>query len=171
MDTDYLKLSGKRCLITGSSQGIGAAVARLFGSAGMHVAVHYREQEKLARETASSVEQAGGKSTVIRQDLFEPEGGRLVVEKAIEALGGLDILVNNAGSILERRPITDFDAEFIEKIITLNIRATVLASQTAASHFIEGNMAGNIINTSSSTGARNGGGRGVTLYAASKCMN
>src|SRR5690349_15301057 len=91
-----LKLTGKRALVTGSSSGIGEAIARLLARQGAHVMVHGRNPERTER-VASQIRQDGGKAWLALGDLGNPDNARAVAKNALEALGGVDILVNNAG--------------------------------------------------------------------------
>lgn len=91
-----LKLSGKRALVTGSSSGIGEAIARILAREGVHVVVHGRNPER-AQRVADDIRRDGGKAWVALGDLGRPDAARAVAKNALEALGGVDILVNNAG--------------------------------------------------------------------------
>jgi len=129
MPTD---LKDKRVLITGSSTGIGAAVAKGFAAAGARVVVHYHAS----------------------------------AEEAVRQLGGLDVLVNNAGALLRRAPLGEIDDALFEKVVDLNVRAVVMASQAAVPHLKQAGR-GSIINTTS-IAARNGGGPGSAIYGGSR---
>jgi NAD(P)-dependent dehydrogenase (short-subunit alcohol dehydrogenase family) len=91
-----LKLTGKRALVTGSSSGIGEAIARILAREGAHVVVHGRNAER-AQRVADQIRRDGGKAWVALGDLGQPDNARAVAKNALEALGGVDILVNNAG--------------------------------------------------------------------------
>jgi NAD(P)-dependent dehydrogenase (short-subunit alcohol dehydrogenase family) len=91
-----LKLSGKRALVTGSSSGIGAAIARELAAEGVMVVVHGRD-EKRARQVAQEITGAGGKAFVAVGDLSTDSGAEKVASEVASNLGAVDILVNNAG--------------------------------------------------------------------------
>ena len=91
-----LKLTEKRALITGSSSGIGEAIARALARQGVRVVVHGRNRERAERVT-ESIRADGGKAWVALADLAQPDGARALARGALEALGGVDILINNAG--------------------------------------------------------------------------
>jgi NAD(P)-dependent dehydrogenase (short-subunit alcohol dehydrogenase family) len=91
-----LKLTGKRALVTGSSSGIGEAIARLLAREGVHVVVHGRNAERSER-VAQEIKHDGGRASVVLGDLGRPDAARAVANNALEALGGVDILINNAG--------------------------------------------------------------------------
>ncbi|BAZ50094.1 putative 3-oxoacyl-(acyl carrier protein) reductase [Nostoc sp. NIES-4103] len=91
-----LKLAGKRALVTGSSSGIGAAIATTLAQEGVTVVIHGRNRER-AQSVADKIATEGGKAIVAIADLSTIEGATAVVEQSIQAFGGIDILVNNAG--------------------------------------------------------------------------
>lgn len=92
-----LQLDGKRALVTGSSDGIGEAIAKMLAQEGVLVVVHGRSREKADR-VAQEITESGGKAFVTTGDLAKAEDAEQVINKALSALGGVDILVNNAGS-------------------------------------------------------------------------
>lgn len=91
-----LGIAGRRALVTGSTSGIGAAIARRLASEGAHVAVHGRSGER-AEAVAADINQAGGKAIVALGDLGTDEGAAAIVARITQTLGGIDILVNNLG--------------------------------------------------------------------------
>ncbi|WP_421992638.1 SDR family NAD(P)-dependent oxidoreductase [Roseococcus sp.] len=159
-------LAGKTVLVTGSSTGIGAAVARAFGAQGARVAVHGNSSLAAAEEVAAAIRAAGGEAVVLQADLRDlGECGRLVRD-AQAAFGRLDILVNNAGGVVARKPIRDVEDELYQSIVELNARS-VFGCSRAALPFMEAQGGGAIVSTTS-LAARNGGGGRSVLYAASK---
>lgn len=93
-----LKLNGKRALVTGSSAGTGANIAKTLAREGVQVIVHGRDHHR-ARSVASDIQAEGGKAAVAIGDLSTTTGAHQVANDAIQAFGGLDILINNAGLI------------------------------------------------------------------------
>ena len=91
-----LQLSGKRTLVTGSTSGIGEAIAKALASEGAIVVVQGRRETE-AKRVADEIMAAGGKATVAIGDLATEEGAEAVVTAVLNALGSIDILVNNAG--------------------------------------------------------------------------
>lgn len=159
-------LAGQSVLVTGSSTGIGAAVARGFGAQGMRVAVHGNSNMTQAEQVAADVRAAGGEATVLRADVRDAMACGKLVEAACEAFGRLDILVNNAGGLVQRSPIRDAPDDLFDEVLALNARS-VFACSRAALPFMERQGGGVIISTTS-LAARNGGGGRSVLYAASK---
>jgi NAD(P)-dependent dehydrogenase (short-subunit alcohol dehydrogenase family) len=91
-----LILRGKRALVTGSSAGIGAAIARVLAAEGVRVAVHGRNAAR-CEAVAGEIRTAGGEACVVLGDLADDAGAQAVADATLQALGGVDILVNNAG--------------------------------------------------------------------------
>lgn len=159
-------LKGKTALVTGSSTGIGAAVARAYGAQGMAVAVHYNSTRAEAEAVAGDIEAAGGRAIVLQGDVRDAAVCARLVTRTAEAFGGLDIVVANAGSVVERRPIADADDALYDHVLDLNARS-VFATARAALPLLRQAGGGSII-TTTSLAARNGGGGGSVLYAAAK---
>ncbi|MEU7899971.1 SDR family NAD(P)-dependent oxidoreductase [Nonomuraea sp. NPDC049152] len=90
-----LQLHGKRALVTGSSSGIGRAIALGLGREGVAVVVHGRDAERAA-ETADAIVTAGGTASVVLGDLTDDTAAEQIANSATAAFGGIDILVNNA---------------------------------------------------------------------------
>ena len=95
-----LNLTGKRALVTGSSSGIGAGIARLLASEGASVVVHGRNKER-AEAVAASIVASGGKAIAVCGDLADEAQIDALAAGALAAFGGIDILVNNAGGSAE----------------------------------------------------------------------
>ena len=161
-------LRGAKVLITGASTGIGAAAAAAFGCEGAKVAIHFCRSGKAAERVAEEVRQAGGEAELVQGDLADRERPRAVLEKAVEALGGLNVLVNNAGAIVRRVPFLEVDDKLIDRVFDLNVRAVVTMTQAAIAH-LEKQAHPAIINVGSIAGA-NGGGPGSAMYASSKAF-
>lgn len=142
------KLEGKRALITGGDSGIGRAVAIAFAREGADVAIVYVNETEAedARETVALIEEAGRKGVAIEKDLGSPEACHEVIERAVEALGGLDILVNNAGVHFEVESFLDVSPAQLERVFRTNVFAPFWLSQAAVSHLGSGGV---ILNTGS----------------------
>ncbi len=96
-----LRLQGKRALVTGSSIGLGEAIARALAAEGAAVAIHGRQPERTCA-VAADIEAHGGKVAVVLGDLTVEGEAQNIADSAIEQLGGIDILVNNAGGTGEK---------------------------------------------------------------------
>lgn len=162
-------LAGKACLITGSSRGIGAAVARGAGRAGMRVAVHYHSARDEAEQVAADIRAAGAEAIVLKGDIAEPGLVESLIGQTADAFGRIDVLINNAADLIERRSVADTDDALFERHIALNIRPVFAACREAVRRFRAQGGGGAIINLSS-IAARTGGGGGSSLYAGSKAF-
>lgn len=160
------EFDGKCVLVTGSSSGIGAAVARAFARNGARVAVHYRTREAGAQEVVEDIRAAGGTAHVLQADFDTPAEAATLVARAAQALGGLDILINNAGSLTGRKLFLDWNDETFDTVMNLNVRSLIAASQ-AAVPLIEQRGGGAIVNLGSIAGS-DGAGPGAGHYGAAK---
>lgn len=140
------RLQGKRALITGGDSGIGRAVAIAFAREGADVAICYLNEDEDAESTRELVEAEGRKCAAIRLDVSRPENCRALVEKVVQAFGGLDVLVNNAAHQMTFEALEDIsDAEW-DLTLATNISSMFYLSKAALPHLGEG---GTIINTAS----------------------
>ena len=98
-------LKDKVVLVTGSSTGIGAAVAKAFGANGATVAVHYNNSKSEADQVAAEIENSGGKATVMQGDVTDSAICARLVDDTVKQFGRIDVLVNNAGGLIKRIPI------------------------------------------------------------------
>jgi 3-oxoacyl-[acyl-carrier protein] reductase len=156
-------LTGKRAFVTGGSRGIGAAIARRLASDGADVAISYERSAERAKAIVDEIKAMGRRAYAIPVNNADADAVRNAVHVVAEQFGGLDILVNNAG-IFTSGALEDLAFEEIEKVLAVNVRAVIVASQAAAVHMKDG---GRIISTGSSLAERVPG-PGVSLYAMSK---
>src|SRR5262249_29663364 len=91
-----LQLADKRALVTGSTSGIGAEIARMLALEGVRVVVHGRDRAR-AQAVATEIEAKGGEAAVALGDLMTEDGLEAVIKATEQAFGSIDILVNNAG--------------------------------------------------------------------------
>lgn len=157
------KLAGKKALVTGGSRGIGAATALRLAQDGADVALTYEHARDKAEAVAAQIRVLGRKAVVLQADSADPAALIAAVDKAAAELGGLDILVNNAG-IWHYGEVGSWGLDEIDKVIAVNVRAVIVASQAAAKHLPEG---GRIITTGSCLAERVTD-PGIALYAMSK---
>lgn len=165
-------LVGKRVLITGSTRGIGSALAAGFARRGARVVVHGR-REVDARQAASALSESQPthpRAVGIGADLSVAGAGRTLVERALGELGGLDIVVNNAAIHDPRRkPIWITSSEEMHQVLRVNVLAAFDVSAAAIASMLAQGVAGRIINIS--TGAANPAyvpAAGVASYGISK---
>ena len=145
MVSELFSLAGRRALVTGSSQGIGLALARGLAEHGAAVILNGRDPGKIAA-AADALSAAGHTVSIARFDVTSPEAVRAGVE-AIEAEGPIDILINNAGMQF-RTPLEDFPAERWEQLLTTNVSSVFYVGQAVARRMIP-RKRGKIINIAS----------------------
>ncbi len=154
----------RRILITGASTGIGAAAA-VHLAPGNEVIVHYRSSQEAAEQTASAVEQAGGKPHLVQADLAGEEGCRKVAETAAGTWGALDALVNNAGGLIRRQAARELQWEFMYQTFALNTFSAMYLSSQCVPLLEKGSNPSIVLVTSI---AVRHGAPTATLYGASK---
>ncbi len=136
----------KVALITGSSRGIGAAVAERLGRDGFQVIINYVGNAPEADAVANKIQAAGGLATTAQADISDPAAVRRMFDTATAAYGGVDILVNNAG-IMKLATLADGDDALIDSQIAVNLKGSIYTMREAAKRLRDG---GRIINFSSS---------------------
>src|ERR687889_1926691 len=159
-----MALSEEVAWVTGSSTGIGRAVAVELAAGGRRVVVHYNASEGEAREVVREIEGSGGEASLVGGDVSDAdEVGRMVGEIK-DRYGRLDVLVNNAGSLIERRKLSGMTEELWDRVMDVNLKSVYLVSQAVLPLMRPG---GRIINMTS-VAARNGGGPSSVAYATAK---
>ena len=143
MSTGLFSLAGKRALITGSSQGIGMALARGLMMAGAEIVVNGRDTAKL-EDAAESLRSEGGVVHTLAFDVTDHAVSRDSIDAFEANTGRIDVLVNNAGMQF-RAPLEDYPADKFEQLIQTNIASVFHVGQAVARHMIA-RGAGKIVN-------------------------
>ena len=143
-----MRLEDKAALVTGSSSGIGEAIALRFAREGADVAVHYNHGGENARRVSSEIAGLGRVTTALQANMGIAAEAQRLVREAHEALGRLDILVNNAGVEI-REPFLDVTEEHYDLVLDVNLKGAFFTAQAAARLMIERGEGGRIINVSS----------------------
>jgi NAD(P)-dependent dehydrogenase (short-subunit alcohol dehydrogenase family) len=157
-------LEGRVALVTGSSRGIGRAIAVSLACHGADVAVNYRERGDLAEAVVGEIEAIGRRALAIKDDVGDPDDAIELFATTVESLGRLDILVNNAG-IWRGSRIEDVEPEFLERLIATNLKSAFYLSGPAV-ELMKDEGWGRIINVSSVIGVT--GYPGDSVYGATK---
>lgn len=116
-----MKLEGKVAIVTGSSRGIGACIAKRYAAEGAAVAVVANSKLDRAEQVVSEIEQAGGRAAAFAADISKPAKCERLVAEVVDALGEVNILVNNAG-VFWPKPIEDTTEEDWDGQINLNLK-------------------------------------------------
>lgn len=143
MGRDLFDLTGRRALITGSSQGIGFALARGLADAGAEIVLNGRNTERLSE----AAKRFGGGTHQLVFDATDHEASRAAIDGFEAKIGAIDILVNNAG-MQHRTPLEDFPADAFERLLRTNVSSVFNVGQAVARHMIK-RGAGKIINIAS----------------------
>ena len=157
------KLAGKTALVTGASRGIGAAIAIRLARDGADVAITYARGADAAARVVEAIKSAGGRAIAIQADAADAKAVQAAVEKTVASFGQLDILVNNAGTAIPKA-FEDSTLEEMDRVIDINLRGVLIATQAALKHLKD---AGRIINIGSCVGERMMT-PGLVVYAATK---
>ena len=144
------KLANKVALVTGGSRGIGAAVAKRLAADGANVAITYAKDAKAASAVVKAIERAGQKALAIQADAADADAVAAAVEKTVATFGRLDVLVNNAGTAIPK-PFVETTLEEMDRVLDINIRGALVATQAALKHMTDG---GRIIMIGSAVGER-----------------
>ena len=138
--------STRTAIVTGSSRGIGAAVARRLAKDGFSVVVNYTGNAAEAESVVADIKQDGGNALSIQADVSDPAAMRRMFDQAAAVSGGVDVLVNNAG-IMQLAKISDADDGFFDRHIAINLKGVFNGMREAAKRLRSG---GRIISFSSS---------------------
>ena len=159
-----MKLKDKIALVTGSSRGIGRAVALAYAKEGAKVVVNYTSNEKAANEVVEAIEKMDSQAIAVKADVARKAETERLVQAGIDQFGRIDILVNNAGF---GRPamMLKMEEDQWDQVIDIHLKGAFLCSQAAGRHMKE-QKSGKIINVSSVAGLV--GTVGQINYSAAK---
>lgn len=155
-------LQGKVAIVTGSSRGIGRAIAKRLSQDGATVVINYGRSVGEANELVTQIELKGGKALAVQADMSQVTDIRRLFQETIDHYGQLDILVNNAG-IAKGGSIADVTEEDFDAIYAINVRGVLFSLQEAVRRM---NNNGRIVIVSSSTTLHPS--PGLAIYASSK---
>jgi 3-oxoacyl-[acyl-carrier protein] reductase len=163
---DDLRLSGKRALVTGSSQGIGAEIAKAFAREGAVVVVNHRPATRHPETVVTSIRKSGGKGFAVHSDVSDPASVAQMFSEIKTRLGGLDVLVNTAG-LSDRRlwnlGVAETNLEMWKRVFAVDAFGTFLCTQGAIKLMDHGSSVVNVASTPALVGDTEG-----LVYASAK---
>lgn len=159
-----MRLKNKKAIVTGAGRGIGRAVALAFAREGADVVVNYQSNDVAANEVVEKIQSLGRRAVPVKTDVSSYHEVKIMVDRAVQELGGVDILVNNAG-VSKPSMFLDMPEESWDRIINIHLKGTFNCSQAAARYMKEQKW-GRIINVISTAGLF--GTVGQINYASAK---
>ncbi|MDJ0955385.1 MAG: 3-oxoacyl-ACP reductase family protein [Arenicellales bacterium] len=142
-----MKLKDRVAIVTGSSRGIGKAIAKRFSLDGAKVVVNYRQTADLAEGVVNEINSSGGEAISVQADVSQRVQTDRLRDEALHAFGQIDILVSNAGIIIDK-PYIESTEEDWDAAINSNLRGFFNVTQSILPHMIERNY-GRVIATGS----------------------
>jgi len=159
-----MDLRDKVAVVTGSSRGIGRAIALRLAEGGARVVVNYRSDEAAARQVVELIEEAGGKAVAVQADVTKTSDAQALIDAAKQSFGRIDILVNNAGTtrdtLIMRMSEEDWDI-----VIDTNLKGTFNCIKAVTRQMMRQRY-GRIVNITSIAGLA--GNAGQANYASAK---
>ncbi|MDK2768166.1 MAG: glucose 1-dehydrogenase [Sphingomonas sp.] len=160
-----MRFKDKLVIVTGGGRDIGRSISLRFAAEGAKVVINYRGDEAAAQDTLAAVQAAGGTALLHRADVTKADEVAGLIAAAADFGGGtVDVLVNCAGGMVARKTLAEMDEAFFDTVMDLNFKSAFLVTKAALPHLAKGSA---IVNLSSQA-ARDGGGPGASIYAASK---
>ncbi len=159
-------LAGKVAIVTGSSRGIGLAIARRFAAEGASLVIDYVARRDEAEAAVRSIAEAGGEAIAVQADVSRARDVDRLVRSTIDRFGRVDILVNNAGVMVTKGVLETTEDDW-DRTIGVNLKGAYLCSKAVAPIMLE-QRTGTIINISSNSGLYHPSAMRFTEYVASK---
>jgi 3-oxoacyl-[acyl-carrier protein] reductase len=156
------KLTGKVAIVTGSSRGIGRAIAEQLAELGADVVINYASSPDKAEQVADIARQKGVRAITVQADLARKDDVERLFSQTMSELGKVDILINNAG-IMKTTPLADVTEEEFDQQFAINVKGTFFACQQALKHMED---QGRIVNFSTSVTGQMF--PGYSVYAGTK---
>ncbi len=159
-----MRLKGKVALVTGSSRGVGRAIALAYAREGASVVINYTANQAAGEEVITAIKEMGEKAVLVKADVSKAADAEALVQKGIDEFGGIDILVNNAG-LSRPAMLLKMTEDQWDQVVDIHLKGAFLCTQFAARNMKEQNK-GKIINVTSVAGIV--GTVGQINYSAAK---
>jgi NAD(P)-dependent dehydrogenase (short-subunit alcohol dehydrogenase family) len=163
--SELITLSNKRAVVTGGAMGIGFAISYRLAEAGASIVIVDVDSER-AEKASEKLRSNGYEARFIQADVSREKEVRDTVNTIVEDVGGIDILVNNAG-IYPYIPFAQITGDDIDRVVSVNLKGTLLCSREVSSNMIQQRQSGCIINIASISSSRPVS-KGFSIYDASK---
>src|SRR6266851_532843 len=165
-DMSDKRLANKVAIVTGSSRGIGKAIAERFAAEGAKVTVNWVGREREAQAVVDSIKKGGGDALSVRADVSSSGDVRELVRATVDRFGRVDILVNNAG-VMFTKSVLETNEDDWDRTIDINLKGAYLCAKEVAPIMLQ-QKAGKIINMSSNSGLYHPSAMRFTEYVVSK---
>jgi NAD(P)-dependent dehydrogenase (short-subunit alcohol dehydrogenase family) len=140
-------------LVTGSTSGIGLAIALRLARSGYKVTLNYANDDSRAAAALNLCREAGPGTQLVKADIGTADGAAMLARQAVEAFGRLDVLVNNAALVIDK-PALEMSEDDWDHVMDVNLKGAFLCSQHAARQMLTQDDGGVILNIGASTGIR-----------------
>lgn len=151
-------------VVTGSTSGIGKAIAVRLAREGYRVMMNYFHDEQRAASAVEEVRRTGGQCCLVRADIGRSGEAVKLIGQAIEVFGQVDVVINNAARVADA-PVLDMTEEQWDSVLSVNLKGAFLIAQAAARYMMSQDGGGTILNIGASTGIR-GRRNGVNTCAS-----
>lgn len=146
-------LEDKVAIVTGAAMGMGKATALLFAEAKAKVVIADFNEEK-GQEVVEEIKQAGGEAAFVKADISDSTQVKQMVQFAVDQFGKLDVAVNNAALTPDDKPASEFDEDYWNKLISVDLTGTALCMKYELQQLLKQGNGGSIVNISSVSGFR-----------------
>lgn len=159
-----MTLQMRSAVVTGSTSGIGKAIAMRLLASGYAVVLNYSNDHQRAAQALAQCQAVSPNVTLVQADISDPASAGRLVERAVSESGRLDVLVNNAAQALDK-PAIDMTENDWDRVFNVNLKGAFMCSQYAARQMLQQDQGGTILNIGASTGIR-GRRNGVNTCAS-----
>src|SRR5687767_261318 len=139
-----IDLKGHAALVTGSTKGVGRAIAEAYAEAGADVVIHGRASGAESEEVLAKCRGFGVKATFASADLADPSGAESLSRETLRVMPNVDIIVSNAGQFFDV-PFEQMTADRFDRTMVLNVRSPYFLTQAFAKHWTGRNVAGRVL--------------------------